>query len=285
MSAGGEGRRRPACRSRSRQTIKIGPKTTTGRGGALHDRAGARDRRSIAGHADPRGADGRRSQEVVRRGDALRRERHGADAAAARPRGRRQAEHPRPQRRGAPRLPDPRRRSRGRRGRRRVRSTRRRAEDFATRRRSGSTGSTGSTSNRRINFCVDLSATPYYLARAGEDTNRLFPWVVSDFGLTDAIESGLVKIPQLAHSDPTGEEQAGLLQHLALDHGRADRGRARRQAREPEARGDAASRPSTPIRMLGGLVGRAAQGVGRGRTRTAAAGLHPRLQEHEARRR
>jgi type III restriction enzyme len=62
--------------------------------------------------------------------------------------------------------------------------------------------------NRRINFCVDLSATPYYLARAGEDTNRIFPWVVSDFGLTDAIESGLVKIPQLAHSDPTGEEQA-----------------------------------------------------------------------------
>ena len=62
--------------------------------------------------------------------------------------------------------------------------------------------------NRRINFCVDLSATPYYLARAEEDTNRIFPWVVSDFGLTDAIESGLVKIPQLAHSDPTGEDQA-----------------------------------------------------------------------------
>jgi type III restriction enzyme len=61
---------------------------------------------------------------------------------------------------------------------------------------------------RRINFCVDLSATPYYLARAGEDTNRIFPWVVSDFGLTDAIESGLVKIPQLAISDPTGEDQA-----------------------------------------------------------------------------
>jgi type III restriction enzyme len=62
--------------------------------------------------------------------------------------------------------------------------------------------------NRGINFCVDLSATPYYLARAGEDTNRIFPWVVSDFGLTDSIESGLVKIPQLAHSDVSGEEQA-----------------------------------------------------------------------------
>jgi type III restriction enzyme len=62
--------------------------------------------------------------------------------------------------------------------------------------------------HRRINVCIDLSATPYYLARAGEDTNRIFPWVVCDFGLTDAIESGLVKIPQLAISDPTGKEQA-----------------------------------------------------------------------------
>src|SRR5438874_160150 len=62
--------------------------------------------------------------------------------------------------------------------------------------------------NRGINFCVDLSATPYYLARAGAETNRIFPWVVSDFGLTDAIESGLVKIPQLAVTDPTGEQTA-----------------------------------------------------------------------------
>ena len=32
--------------------------------------------------------------------------------------------------------------------------------------------------------------------------------MVSDFGLTDAIESGLVKIPQLPVADPTGEERA-----------------------------------------------------------------------------
>jgi type III restriction enzyme len=51
---------------------------------------------------------------------------------------------------------------------------------------------------RGINFCVDLSATPYYLNRTGNEANRPFPWVVSDFSLVDAIESGLVKIPQLA---------------------------------------------------------------------------------------
>lgn len=62
---------------------------------------------------------------------------------------------------------------------------------------------------RGINFCVDLSATPYYLGRVGQDTNRPFPWVVSDFGLIDAIESGLVKIPQLAVRDTTGADIPG----------------------------------------------------------------------------
>ncbi|MBI3736153.1 DEAD/DEAH box helicase family protein [Candidatus Sumerlaeota bacterium] len=63
--------------------------------------------------------------------------------------------------------------------------------------------------HRGINFCVDLSATPYFLGRVGQDTNRPFPWVVSDFGLTDAIEAGLVKIPQLAVRDTTGAEIPG----------------------------------------------------------------------------
>src|SRR5207245_3747548 len=57
---------------------------------------------------------------------------------------------------------------------------------------------------RGINFCIDLSATPYFLGRVGQETNRPFPWVVSDFGLMDAIESGLVKVPQLAVRDTTG---------------------------------------------------------------------------------
>ena len=62
---------------------------------------------------------------------------------------------------------------------------------------------------RGINLCVDLSATPYFLGRVGQDTNKPFPWVVSDFGLIDAIESGLVKIPQLAVRDTTGAEIPG----------------------------------------------------------------------------
>jgi len=59
---------------------------------------------------------------------------------------------------------------------------------------------------RGINLSVDLSATPFYLNRSGNDPGRPFPWIVSDFGLIDAIESGLVKIPQLPVQDATGRE-------------------------------------------------------------------------------
>lgn len=58
-----------------------------------------------------------------------------------------------------------------------------------------------------IGRCIDLSATPFFLGAAGRDTGRPFPWTVSDFGLVDAIESGLVKIPQLAVRDQTGDER------------------------------------------------------------------------------
>lgn len=58
---------------------------------------------------------------------------------------------------------------------------------------------------RGINLCVDLSATPFYLNRTGSEAGRAFPWIVSDFGLIDAIESGLVKIPQIPVQDTTGE--------------------------------------------------------------------------------
>jgi Type III restriction enzyme, res subunit len=62
---------------------------------------------------------------------------------------------------------------------------------------------------RGVNVCVDLSATPYFIGGHGQATNTIFPWTVSDFGLTDAIESGLVKIPQLAVRDNTGAEIPG----------------------------------------------------------------------------
>ena len=60
------------------------------------------------------------------------------------------------------------------------------------------------SSERGVSFCVDLSATPFYLKGSGHPEGRPFPWLVSDFGLVDAIESGIVKIPRLPVSDTTG---------------------------------------------------------------------------------
>lgn len=48
-----------------------------------------------------------------------------------------------------------------------------------------------------VRMVVDLSATPYYLKGSGFAEGTLFPWVVSDFDLIDAIESGIVKIPRI----------------------------------------------------------------------------------------
>src|SRR5579872_193546 len=43
-----------------------------------------------------------------------------------------------------------------------------------------------------VRFCVDLSATPFYLHGSGYPVGSPFSWLVSDFGLVDAIESGIV---------------------------------------------------------------------------------------------
>lgn len=52
--------------------------------------------------------------------------------------------------------------------------------------------------------CVDMSATPFYLSNSGYPEGSPFPWLVSDFGLVDAIESGITKVPRLPVADDTG---------------------------------------------------------------------------------
>ena len=58
-----------------------------------------------------------------------------------------------------------------------------------------------------IRFSVDLSATPFYIQNSGHPEGKPFPWLVSDFGLVDAIESGITKIPRLPVSDTTGRPE------------------------------------------------------------------------------
>lgn len=52
-----------------------------------------------------------------------------------------------------------------------------------------------------IKAIYDLSATPFFLRGSGYGEGTLFPWVVSDFSLIDAIESGIVKVPRVPVED------------------------------------------------------------------------------------
>lgn len=56
--------------------------------------------------------------------------------------------------------------------------------------------------NRRgILRCHDFSATPFYPSGKKVTEEVLFDWIISDFGLNDAIESGLVKTPRVVVRD------------------------------------------------------------------------------------
>ena len=64
-----------------------------------------------------------------------------------------------------------------------------------------------------IKLIYDLSATPFYLGGSGYQEGYIFPWVVSDFSLMDAIESGIVKVPRV----PVDDDATGKLPtYLAL---------------------------------------------------------------------
>jgi len=72
---------------------------------------------------------------------------------------------------------------------------------------------------RGILNCFDLTATPFAPTgkRSGEET--LFQWIVSDFGLNDAIESGLVKTPRVVVRDDgrLGKNFKSRLYHIYAD--------------------------------------------------------------------
>lgn len=65
------------------------------------------------------------------------------------------------------------------------------------------------TVNRKLGLSqvIDLSATPFFLQGSGYAEGTLFPWVVCDFSLMDAIESGIVKLPRVpvAENIPSSE--------------------------------------------------------------------------------
>jgi type III restriction enzyme len=71
-----------------------------------------------------------------------------------------------------------------------------------------------------IGICVDMSATPFYISGSGYPEGSPFPWIVSDFSLVDAIESGITKIPRLPAIDNTGRPDPKyfkLWEHITRD--------------------------------------------------------------------
>lgn len=69
----------------------------------------------------------------------------------------------------------------------------------------------------RINRCFDLSATPFAPTGKTNTEQGLFDWIVSDFGLNDAIEAGLVKTPRVVVRDgaiPDSKTLRPKLYHL-----------------------------------------------------------------------
>lgn len=73
---------------------------------------------------------------------------------------------------------------------------------------------------RNILRCFDLSATPFTPSGKRASEEALFPWIISDFGLNDAIESGLVKTPRVVIRDdgmPTSKDLRSRLYHIYMD--------------------------------------------------------------------
>ncbi len=72
---------------------------------------------------------------------------------------------------------------------------------------------------RGIVTCFDLTATPFAPTGKQSTQETLFEWIVSDFGLNDAIESGLVKTPRVVIRDDgkLGKDYKSRLYHIYAD--------------------------------------------------------------------
>jgi type III restriction enzyme len=73
---------------------------------------------------------------------------------------------------------------------------------------------------RSILKCYDFTATPFTPSGKKSSEEALFGWIVSDFGLNDAIESGLVKTPRVVVRDdavPNARTYKSRLYHIYND--------------------------------------------------------------------
>jgi type III restriction enzyme len=97
-----------------------------------------------------------------------------------------------------------------------------------------------------VRAIYDLSATPFFLQGSGYAEGTLFPWVVSDFSLIDAIECGIVKVPRVPVADDADDTDApkylNLWQYIREDL-------PKKGARDEELGGE----PKLPVTLEGAL--------------------------------
>jgi len=90
--------------------------------------------------------------------------------------------------------------------------------------------------SREVLMCYDFSATPFTPSGKQSSEEALFSWIVSDFGLNDAIESGLVKTPRVVVRDdavPDAMTYKSRLYHIYNDPDVKDDLNRRAQPEEP----------------------------------------------------
>lgn len=80
----------------------------------------------------------------------------------------------------------------------------------------------------------DLSATPFFLKGSGYPEGDLFPWVVSDFSLIEAIESGIVKIPRVPIDDDRQRGELPIYRHIwpVIQEALPKKGRAAKESQQ-----------------------------------------------------
>ena len=89
---------------------------------------------------------------------------------------------------------------------------------------------------RGILMTYDFSATPFAPSGKKSSEEALFGWIVSDFGLNDAIESGLVKTPRVVVRDdavPDAKTYKSRLYHIYNDPDVKDDLNRKAQPQEP----------------------------------------------------
>ena len=90
--------------------------------------------------------------------------------------------------------------------------------------------------SRGILTCYDFSATPFTPSGKQSSEEALFGWIVSDFGLNDSIEAGLVKTPRVVVRDdavPDTKTYKSRLYHIYNDPDVKDDLGRRAQPEEP----------------------------------------------------